>query len=74
VRQADLCIDVLGVDVRICRDPRFELSQITWRTTGAHHPTEDTPQGACRKVQRCRIEPYLDFKLMDDRSRSPLVT
>jgi hypothetical protein len=23
------------------RDPRFRLSQITWRTTVAHHPTED---------------------------------
>src|SRR5262245_49493744 len=24
------------------RDPRFRLSQITWRTTVAHHPTEKT--------------------------------
>src|SRR6185437_13462258 len=29
-------------NVRNCRDPRFRLSQITWRTGVAHHPTEDS--------------------------------
>jgi hypothetical protein len=28
-------------DVLFCRDPRFRLSQITWRMGVAHHPTED---------------------------------
>jgi hypothetical protein len=27
---------------RFCRDPRFRLSQIIWRTSVAHHPTVDT--------------------------------
>ena len=33
-----------------CRDPRFGLSQITWRTSVAHHPTEDS-QSASRPVR-----------------------
>jgi hypothetical protein len=32
------------------------VSQITWRTSVADHPTEDTPA----TVLRCRINPYLD--------------
>jgi len=28
------CLGALGVNVRICRDPRFRLSQISWRTSG----------------------------------------
>jgi hypothetical protein len=35
-----LCIAALEVNVPICRDPRFGLSQITWRTGVAHHPAE----------------------------------
>jgi hypothetical protein len=35
------CMAALGVNARFCRDPRFRLPQITRRTTGAHHPTED---------------------------------
>jgi len=32
----------------LCRDPRSGLSQISWRTTVAHHPTEDTrPKAQC---------------------------
>ena len=34
--------------IRSCRDPRFRLSQITWRTSVAHHPTEDTPGAKTR--------------------------
>jgi hypothetical protein len=31
---ACLCSTHLGMNVRSCRDPRFRLSQITWRTSG----------------------------------------
>jgi hypothetical protein len=34
------------VIVRFCRDPRSGLSQISWRTSVAHHPTEDTAPSA----------------------------
>jgi hypothetical protein len=27
---------------RYCRDACFRRSQVTWRTSAAHHPTEDT--------------------------------
>jgi hypothetical protein len=33
---------VLFVGNARIRDPRFGLSQISWRTNVAHHPTEDT--------------------------------
>ena len=33
---------LIGWVALICRDPRFGLSQISWRTRVAHHPTEDT--------------------------------
>jgi hypothetical protein len=39
---ACLCSAAFGMNVRLCRDPRSRLSQITWRTCVAHHPTEDT--------------------------------
>jgi hypothetical protein len=49
-----LCSAVLGVNVRICRDPRSGLSQISWRTSVAHHPTEDTPFDVRRSKQTRR--------------------
>jgi len=33
-------------DARFYHDPRLGLSQICWRTTVAHHPTEDTGAGS----------------------------
>lgn len=32
----------LLADVLNCRDPRFGLSQMSWRTSVGHHPAEDT--------------------------------
>jgi hypothetical protein len=34
-------------NARFCRDLYFRLSQITWRTSVAHHPTEDTQLPQC---------------------------
>src|SRR5215469_12195888 len=33
-------------DALSSRDPRLGLSQISWRTSVAHHPTEDKPKSA----------------------------
>lgn len=44
VGRARLYIGPLWVNVRFCRDGRFRLSQITWRTSVAHHPTEETEE------------------------------
>jgi hypothetical protein len=43
----------LGVNARFCRDPRFGMSQISWRTSVAHHPTEDSRSTAQPRF-RCR--------------------
>ena len=36
-------VAALGLNVRICRDPRFGLSQMSWRASVAHHLARDTP-------------------------------
>jgi hypothetical protein len=37
-----------SADALICHDPRLGLSQISWRTSVAHHATEDKiPRGFC---------------------------
>jgi hypothetical protein len=36
------------LNVRSCRDPCLRPSQINWRTTVAHHPTEDKADWASR--------------------------
>ncbi len=42
------------VNALTCRDPRFRLSQISWRTSVAHHPTEDTDGADGRITHRRR--------------------
>jgi len=41
---ADSFADVMNI--RICRDPRFGMSQVSWRRSVAHHPTEDNSHAA----------------------------
>jgi hypothetical protein len=53
MRQADLCTTVGTVNVRICRDPRHELSQISWRTSVAHRSSPGTWCFAVRRDPFC---------------------
>src|SRR5262249_30989801 len=60
------CLGALGVNVRIC-DPRFGLSQISWRTTCRHHATEDKPVSPCP----CRIRPVRTCSTYNFKGRAP---
>jgi hypothetical protein len=42
------------MDILICGDPHFRLSQITWRPSVAHHPTEDNCGNCARQLRQLR--------------------
>ena len=54
-RAVCLCIAALRVNVRFCRSPRFGLSHISWRTSVAHHPTEDKEATQTTQDAECHV-------------------
>jgi hypothetical protein len=53
-----------------CRDPRFRLPQITWRTSVAYHPTEDKSDKSAENQPNLACENFLYYFKAAPRGRS----